>query len=208
MRFRPVVQLSDGTFLGAVAESRLAFDERVSFGQTSPRKDIADPARWLANEIGLTAQAASGFAMLHRPILLAAPVAALAHGNTAVACDAAIRQTQLAPQEICLIFPDTAFAGDPADSTSRLARLRRLGFRLGIDMRTSWQTALGEGLRLLIDTVRIDARRIGEDRDLETVAMAARAAGNLVIADHACWRDAGHLRSAGVTAAISPRADA
>ncbi len=208
VRFRGVVQLSDGACLGAEAEAQRTFDERVAFGPAASQQPVADPAKWLAGQIRTTAQAASGCAMTRRPILVAAPVAALAHSNTPVACDAAVRQTPLAAQEVCLMFPDTAFAGDAADSTSRIARLRRLGFRAGIDMRKSWQTALNDGLRLLIDMIRIDARLIDGDRNLEDMALAARAAGILVIADHACWRDAGHLGRLGVTAAVSPRSDA
>ncbi len=208
VRFRTVVQLKDGAFLGAEAETRFAFEDRVSFGPAGARQPVADPARWLATQISTVAQAAAHGAMLQRPILFSAPVAALAHSNTPVACSAAIRQTLLAPQEVCLVFPDTAFAGDPADSSSRVARLRRLGFRAGIDMRKSWQTALNDSLRLLIDIIRIDARQVENDRDLATISMTADAAGIHVIADNARWRDADDLCRAGVTAAISPRTDA
>lgn len=208
VRFRSIVQLRDGTNLGLDAETMLAFDEHVSFGPAGVRQSVADPAKWLANQIRLTAKATTNGAAPHRPILIAAPVAALAHVNLPVACDAAIRQTALTTQEVCLVFPDATFAGDPVDSTSRVARLRRLGFRVGIDMRKSWQTALGDGLRLMIDVVRVDARQLENDTDLEKVSMAACAAGIRVVADHARWRDADMLQAIGVTAAVLPRADA
>ena len=41
----------------------------------------------------------------------------------------AVRRTVLCQQEFCLMFTDAAFAGDPADSTARIARLRKAGYK-------------------------------------------------------------------------------
>ena len=137
VRFKPVMHLLGGDSLGLVADEPIEFEERVAFGRI--------------------ASAASAQEMPHRPILVAAPMAGLSDPDTAVACDAAVLRTILCQQEFCLMFTDAAFAGDPADSTARIARLRRVGFRVGIYMRHSWQTPLSESFRILIDTIRVDA---------------------------------------------------
>ena len=110
---------------------------------------------------------------------------------------------------LCLCAPValTAFAGDPADCTSRVAHLRRHGFRVSVDMRKSWATPLAEGMRLLIDTLRVDARKL-DCEDLADTCEAAASAGILVIAENANWRDADELAGLGISAGIRLRADA
>ena len=143
----------------------------------------------------------------HRPIIVPSPVAALSNPDTALACDMRVRRTSLCQQEFCLEFTDTAFAGDAADCTSRIAHLRRHGFRVSVDMRKSWQTPIAEGMRLLIDTLRVDARKLDDD-DLADACEVAAAAGIMVIAEHASWRDAENFARLGISAAIKPRTDA
>lgn len=208
VRFKPVMHLMGGESLGLVADEPMEFEERVSFGPAAQEADTHSAAKWLAGRIERVASATCNAGQTHRPIMVAAPMACLADPDTAAACDAAVRRTILCQQEFCLMFSDAAFAGDPADSTARIARLRRAGFRVGIDMRYSWQTPLSESFRILIDTIRVDADALEVSNELCDVVEVAQAAGILVVADHANWRDGDYLNQLGVVGAVAPNADA
>lgn len=208
VRFKPVMHLLAGDSLGLVADEPMEFEERVSFGAAANDNDALNAAKWMAGRLERVASAVCAQELPHRPILVAAPMAGLSDPNTAAACDAAVRRTVLCQQEFCLMFSDAAFAGDPADSTARITRLRRAGFRVGIDMRHSWQTPLSESFRILIDTIRVDADAMEASYELCDVVMAARSAGILIVADHASWRDGEFLNLLGVAGGIAPTADA
>jgi len=207
VRLVPVVHLLAGDMLGMAAEEAMEFEERVRFGPVTASAADTDPAKWLADRLSRVASAVWAEGATGRPILVPAPLAALANVNTAVACDAAVRRTTMCQQEFCLMFSDAAFAGETVDCTSRVARLRKAGFRVGIDMRQSWHTTLSEGLRLMIDTIRIDADALETSPDLQDVVMIARESGILVVADNANWRDGEFLEETGVAGAIAPRTD-
>ncbi|MCA8902208.1 MAG: EAL domain-containing protein [Hyphomonas sp.] len=207
IRFHTVMDLASGDALGMAAELPVCFEEGPAFGPARARQGEANAAKWLAERVGEIASHAHSFRHDHRPIIVPAPVAALSNPDTALACDVRVRRTSLCQQEFCLEFTDTAFAGDAADCTSRIAHLRRHGFRVSVDMRKSWCTPLADGMRLLIDTLRVDARHLDDDRLVEACEAAA-AAGIIVIAEHASWRDADHLARIGISAAINPRTDA
>jgi hypothetical protein len=208
VRFKPVMHLMGGESLGLVADEPMEFEERVSFGPAAQEADTHSAAKWLAGRIERVASATCNAGQTHRPIMVAAPMACLADPDTAAACDAAVRRTILCQQEFCLMFSDAAFACAPADSTARIARLRRAGFRVGIDMRYSWQTPLSESFRILIDTIRVDADALEVSNELCDVVEVAQAAGILVVADHANWRDGDYLNQLGVVGAVAPNADA
>jgi hypothetical protein len=207
-RFHNVVHLLSGDSLGQVCESSKEFEERVAFGPQTMPNEVANPAKWLAEQLTRIASATHGQSVNQRPILVPAPIVSLAHTNTAVVCDAAIRRTSLCQQEICLEFADAAFAGTSTDYVNRLGLLRRHGFRVAIDMRRSWQTALDDSLRLLIDTIRVDARALDANQDLLGLVEVADASGVLIIAENAHWRDGEYLARIGVHAATFPRSDA
>lgn len=208
IRFRPVVHLQAGDMLGMAAEEMVEFEERVSFGAVTGKTENLEPSAWLAERLVRVASAIWADGAQGRPILVPAPMAALVDQNTAVACDAAVRRTALCQQEFCLIFSDAAFSAEDVDSTSRVARLRKHGFRVGIDMRRSWQTGLSDAMRLMIDTIRVDAEEIEQSAELQEIVAVARSAGILVVADNANWRDGNYLGSAGVDGAVAPRCDA
>lgn len=208
VRFQPVVHLVAGDMLGLAAEEMVEFEERVLFGPVTGRTPEMDAGAWLAERLVRVASAAWAEGTQGRPILVPAPMAALVDQNTAVACDAAVRRTTMCQQEFCLIFSDAAFSAEDVDSTSRVARLRKHGFRVGIDMRRSWQTGLNEAMRLMIDTIRVDADELEQSAELQEVVAVARATGILVVADNANWRDGDHLGDSGIDGAIAPRCDA
>jgi hypothetical protein len=202
------MHLMSGDSLGLVADEPVEFEERAAFGPATETPAGASPARWLAGRLERIASAACAQEQLHRPVLVAAPMAGLADPDTALACDAAVGRTVLCQQEFCLMFSDAALAGDLAGSTARITRLRRVGFRVGIDMRSSWQTPLSESLRILIDTLRVDADALETCDALCETVFAARSSGILVAADHASWRDGAYLESLGIDAGVAPQADA
>lgn len=208
VRFKPVVHLTGGDSLGLVADEPIEFEERISFGPAQESLDAPSPAKWLAGRLERVASAVCLEEQTYRPILVSAPMASLSDPDTAVACDAAVRRTILCQQEFCLMYSDAALAGDPADCTARLSRLRRAGFRVGIDMRYSWQTALSESVRILIDTIRVDAYALDTAPDLSDVTLTATAAGILVVADNALWRDGSDLSDLGVAGGVAPLTDA
>lgn len=208
VRFKAVMHLLAGDSLGLVADEPMEFEERVSFGPAANDNDALNAAKWMAGRLERVASAVCAQELPHRPILVAAPMAGLSDPNTAAACDAAVRRTVLCQQEFCLMFTDAAFAGDPADATTRIARLRRAGFRVGIDMRHSWQTPMTDTFRILIDTIRVDADALEASNELCDVVMAAKAAGILIVADHANWRDGEFLRDIGVEGGVAPQTDA
>lgn len=206
VRFMPVMHLMSGDSLGMVADEPVEFEERAMFGRADA--EPLNAARWMAGRLERVASAAVAQDIAHRPILVSAPMAALGDPNTAAACDAAVRRTVLCQQEFCLMFADAALAGDPADATSRLTRLRRAGFRVGLDMRYSWQTPLSDSVRLLVDTIRVDAEAVEISPELCDVTAAAQAAGILVVADQASWRDGPFMHDMGVSGAVAPMTDA
>ncbi|WP_241762397.1 EAL domain-containing protein [Hyphomonas pacifica] len=173
----------------------------------STASKATDPARWLSDRLSEVASAAHQMDQRMRPIIVPSPMAALSHANTAIACDATIRRTTLCQQEICLEFEDAAFAGCPNDVVRHVAHLRRHGFRVSVDMRKSWQTPIGEGLRLLIDSLRVDARDLEMNEKLMDICEAASASGMLVIAENANWRDGEFLNRIGIHAGSKLRTD-
>ena len=94
------------------------------------------------------------------------------------------------------------------DYVSRVSLLRRHGFRVAIDMRKSWQTPLNDSLRLLIDTIRVDARTLDANPGLLDIIEVADASGVLIVAENAHWRDGEYLANLGIHAATHPKADA
>lgn len=207
-RFDPVMHLEDGGSLGSRCEMSSDFEERVSFGPASLLEEAADPAVWLSERLTDIAGLAHEFGAGNRPILVPAPVAALQHANTPIACDAAIRRTTLCQQEICLEFPDAALASDPEESVRRVAQFRRRGFRVAIDMRRTWQTPLHDSLRLMIDTIHINAEAWHKNEDLREVCDEAACSGILIVADQAAWRDGEWFVKNGVSGTVRPRSDA
>ncbi len=208
VRFHPVLHLVDGDLRGMAAEEPFDFEERIVFGPHGVQRGADSPAAWLAARLRRIASGAVAGELSPRPILIDAPMAALADPDTALACDNAVRGTCLCQQEFCLVFPDAAFAGEAADAERRVVFLRKRGFRVGIDMRQSWHVHLNGALRLMIDTLRVDAGDVLADDTLAHRCEAAMAAGILVVADNARWQDAEALAERGVTTAAAPASDA
>ncbi len=124
-----------------------------------------------------------------------------------MACDVAIARTKLCPQEICLEIEDAALALPSKTSQGGIEALRTKGFRVSLNATRSWQAALSTPLRLLLDNIRIDARNLEFEAELQDRVEAAVCCGMSVIAQHANWRDGDYLSNMGIEYALRPRAD-
>ena len=207
LRFQPVMHVQDGSSYGAVCEMSRQYKERVRFGPAAKTTTENGPAKWLADRLLEVASAAHDADHRLRPILVPAPTAALFDDNTAIGCDAVIRRTTLCQQEISLEFQDSAFAEGNQDVIHCVANLRKRGFRVAIDMRKTWKTQLRDGLGLLVDSIRVDARELSDNEQLMDLCESVGTAGILVIADQANWRDGEFLERIGVKAGVRMQSD-
>ena len=212
IRFAPVVHLQTGETKTLIAETEQRFEERAVFGRAAIAAECSgashpSPAAWLAAHIEMVANDAHE-RTVERPVIVSAPLAALVHADTPLACDAAIRRTHLCAQEICIEISDAALALPGADTQTAIEKLRRCGFRISLDARQSWHAPLDASLRLLLDGLRIDARNLESEPELEDRVEAAVACGMTIIAENAPWRDGDYLASIGIDYGLRPRTDA
>ena len=106
------------------------------------------------------------------------------------------------------VVSDASLSQSRKDVMRSIEALRRKGFRIGVIATRSWSTPLDTSLRLMLDTVRVQAALLHRDTDLMNRVEAAVACGMSVIAEGARYRDADDLASIGVELAMRPRADA
>lgn len=206
LRFLPVVNLIDGTPLGQCVETDIAFEDTCRPRHMS---DAAHPsaAAWLGDLIERAGNLAHEKDLQARPIAIRAPIAALADRDMAMAAEAGARRTRLLPQEFRIDFEDASVGALEDQGLDRLESLRRRGFRIGLDARNSWRTALGSRARILFEAVRIDPTRINAGELPMSRLQLAAAEGVALIADNVRWRDAERLAPLGVRYAVAPRAD-
>lgn len=210
-RLLPVMHLETGDAVLLFADAEKRFEERAVFGRlalAAERSEAASPAQWIAEHVESVAHDAH-YRTTERPVIIPIPLAALIHPDTAVACDAAISRTHLCPQEICLEVEDAALALPAAQNAQDgIEALRRCGFRVSLNATRSWQAPLGASLRILLDSVRVDARKLDESEDLLDRIDAAACSGMLVIAENAYWRDTDYLNQIGVEFGFRMKTDA
>lgn len=211
-RLLPVMHLETGEAVLLFAETEKRFEERAVFGRAAVAAESSDgassPAVWMAEHVEAVAHDAHNRAT-ERPVIVELPLVALIHPDTAMACDAAIARTRLCPQEICLEVQDAALSLPAArNAQDGIEALRRCGFRVSLNATRSWQCPLSHSLRMLLDSLRVDARKIENEPELQDRIETASAAGMLVIAEHANWRDSYFLSELGVEYGLKMRADA
>ncbi|MEM6653888.1 MAG: hypothetical protein AAGA72_09470 [Pseudomonadota bacterium] len=209
-RLLPVMHLTTGDAVLLFADTEKRFEERAVFGQTAlaaERSETVSPAHWMANQIEAIANDAH-FRTIERPVIVEIPVVALVHPDTPMACDAAIARTKLCAQEICLEVQDAALAVSTSrDVLTAIKALRRIGFRVSLNATRSWSASLTHELRVLLDSLRVDARKIDLEEDLQRRIETAASAGMLVIAEHARWRDSYFLNALGIEYGVRMQAD-
>ena len=210
-RLLPVMQLESGEAVLLFAEAEKRFEERAVFGRAAlaaERSEACSPAEWIAERVEDVAQDAH-YRTTERPVIVPIPMVALIHPDTPVACDAAVSRTHLCPQEICLEVEDAALALPSGQSAMEgIEALRRCGFRVSLNATRSWQSPLSYSLRVLLDSMRVDARKIETDDELLDRIDAAACSGMLVIAENAFWRDTHFLKEVGVEYGFRMKADA
>jgi EAL domain-containing protein (putative c-di-GMP-specific phosphodiesterase class I) len=210
-RLLPVMHLETGDAVLLFAEAEKRFEERAVFGRVAlaaERSETASPAEWIAERVEDVAQDAH-YRTTERPVIIPIPMVALIHPDTAVACDAAVSRTHLCPQEICLEVEDAALALPSAQNAIEgIEALRRCGFRVSLNASRSWQAPLSYSLRVLLDSMRVDARKIEADEELQNRIDAAACSGMLVVAENAYWRDTEFLNSVGVEYGFRMKTDA
>ena len=133
---------------------------------------------------------------------------ALAHENTALFCDAAVRQTRFCAQEFVFEFKDAALHASRTDLLEHVQNLRKRGFRVSLDARRSFETKLCGNLRLMLDTIRVEADAVWSDPALQEKIEIAAESGIGVIAQNARYRDSEALIRLGVTYGAGLKADA
>lgn len=208
LRLSPVIHLLTGDIVNQVAETQFAFDDRVSFGAGSLFVNRISPALWLAHQVESVARLANETPQATaRPIIVEAPIAALMHPDSPIACEAAAARSRICPQEICIEVGDATLSQSKSDILKSIEALRRRGFRVGVNATRSWCTPLDTHLRLLLDSVRIDALKVWSEADLLNRIEAASACGMAVIAENARYRDGEKLASVGIELARAPRVD-
>ncbi len=212
IRFVPIVHMQSGETATLIAETEKRYEERAVFGRAAPAAESSgaaslSSAAWLAAHIENVANDAHT-RTVERPIMVSAPLTCIAHPDTAIACDAAIRRTNLCAQEICIEVTDASLAQASTDSQAAIENLRRVGFRVSLDATRSWQTPLNTSLRLLLDSIRVDARRLDQEPELADRVDAAVSSGMAVIAQNVAWRDGDYLARLGIEFGLRPRADA
>lgn len=200
-RLLPVMHLETGEAVLLFADAEKRFEERAVFGRVAlaaEGSEATSPAQWIAERLEDVANDAH-FRTTERPIILSIPMPALIHPDTAVACDAAIARTKLCPQEICLAVDNAALALPSSKAAQDgIERLRRCGFRVSLNATRSWDAPLSHSLRILLDSLHVDARKIESEPELQDRIDAAANAGMLVIAENAYWRDTRFLGDLGV----------
>ena len=211
-RLLPIMHLETGDAVLLFAETEKRFEERAVFGPTAlaaESSEAVSPAQWMADHIEAVAHDAHN-RTTERPVIVELPLVALIHPDTAMACDAAIARTRLCPQEICLEIQDAALSLPAATRSAQthIESLRKCGFRVSLNATRSWQCPLDHQLRLLLDSIRVDARKIEEHQDLQDRIETAAYAGMLVIAENANWRDTYFLNELGVEYGFRMKADA
>ncbi|WP_158085776.1 EAL domain-containing protein [Henriciella aquimarina] len=208
VRFEPVIHLVKGDIVNLIAETPKRYEEFVAFGPSGMLADTPSPAAWLADMVETVARAAADEAAHSRPLMVSAPIAAMMHPDTPSACEAAAARSRILPQEICIEVTDASLSQSKKDVTRSIEALRRKGFRIAIDATQTWCTPLDTGLRLMLDSVRIDAGELWRSSDLMNRVEAAVACGMAVIAEKARYRDGSDLAALGIDLGARPRTDA
>jgi EAL domain-containing protein (putative c-di-GMP-specific phosphodiesterase class I)/GAF domain-containing protein len=216
LHYMPEVDLATGRWRAAEALLRWRDED----GRMIPAAEFIEVAeasglivrlgRWVLAEACRAAADWPADADGRRP-LLRVNVSARQFEETGLAADidAALADSGLAPERLCLELTETLLLRDPAGAARTLGRLRSLGLHVALDDFGTGYCSLGYLKRLPIDTIKIDrgfTAGLPDDRaDLAIVQALVGLATNLgisVVAEGVeTQRQADTLRACGVHAA-------
>ena len=213
-RAAPIIDLAAEARSGTVVETSRRFEDSCVFRAVADAGDLDPPMRaaaWLRASIEAAGDLLSDAPGEARPISVALPIAIFADPDAAMAADCGARARSASPQEFRLEVLDSALSADPVAGFRTLDALAGRGFRLCLDARLSWRTAMSARARGLFESVRVDGGLLDVEAVGEVLAQrieAARGAGVRVIADGTLRRESAALLALGVDDAVAPRADA
>lgn len=166
------------------------------------------PSLWLEKIIRKLAQAAKTHEMHSRPIHVPLPVGILYDPDGPASAQKAARAEDFCPQEFILEFQDASLASMDIAVLDGMEDYRRLGFRIGLDARTSTAAPFGARLRSAVERLRISADELLFDETVQMRADIVSSMGGDVILDRAQWQKADLLKSYGATHALKLTTDA
>ena len=123
----------------------------------------------------------------------------------AALADELVSTSYLCPQEISFEIADATLVNHTQDAYGMMQAFRRRGFRVSVDARKCWQSALPPHAWLMVDTLRIDQASLSFDDKLEDYLEIARDAGVSIVADRPAWRDGYYLETFGVQYGVDPK---
>ena len=198
--FTPCRSLERGEISFPLTRVDPLFEEQsVSGFFTSSRPYFSTPSQWIEKAIVTLATIADAEKSSDRPIHLPTPLSLLLDENAPFKAEQACMSAGYCTQEFMLEFKDSSLVQAGINAADGLDAFRRLGFRIALDARTSFETALSERLRPAVERLRVNCNDLKYD---ETIQMRAEIVSLLdgdVIVDRALWRDVDELKSFGAT---------
>ena len=170
--------------------------------------ETSSPSEWLGQVVRKLAHAAKTNEMNARPIHVPMPFSILADPNGPARAQQAVRDEDCCPQEFILEFQDASFSVMEVTGLDRMEDYRRIGFRIGLDARTSSAAPFGARLRSAVERMRVSSEELLFDETIQMRAEIVSSIGGDVIIDRAPWQKAELLRSYGATHALRMMADA
>jgi hypothetical protein len=206
LRFKPVVRLADGASHGLQVETDTKFEDTFRPRHLSDAQ-LPSAAAWLGDLIERAGRLAQDTDFRQRPIVIPAPMAALADPDCAMACEAGALRAGMLPQEFRIDFCDASVSNLEDMAMDRLDAVRKRGFRVGLDARKTWRTPMNARARMTFEAVRLDPFSLdAQDIPVSRLEVAS-ADGVALVADNAHWRDADKLAESGINYALSPKID-
>lgn len=200
--------LESGDPICAFLSPMREFADSCRFGFASRDVETADIIGWFTSEIEALISFAQSIEPHTRPLILPLPDIAISNPHLAAIADDLVSASYLCPQEISFEISDATMVHHADEAITLIQAFRRRGFRISIDARKSWQSALPGFAWLMIDTVRIDQDSLAGDEKLSDFVSLASDAGVSVIAMRPAWRDSYYLETFGIEYGVAPRSDA
>ncbi len=207
IRAHNCIHLCSGDTVGAIVEYAQNFEDTPIVFPSGNELIQTSPSDWVGEKILDVAAMCETIECNERPLVMPVPAMVLADPLTLDACIKATAQTRLCHQEISLELTDSAITLHTEEAHAFCHMMRRKGFRVSVDARKTWENDLPGTDWLMVDTLRVRAKDIDTQRDIEDLIEVAASAGVAIIAEQAHWRDGEYLARMGIDYGTKPRAD-